>query len=201
MALKDLEHVVWHRRGIDQATLGDREPLIEGLLAMSRGIRPGNGDAAVLLVFSGADVELASQMGARGKTVALGDIDLKLPADTTAIFAQITPEPGDELRRASAMLHNITRVQYLNYSDVLADDVISSLIQMAQSRSARPVATEPVDAVVKAAHSNQMMLFLPRALTLTASLPSRPQYRGQADWQAVRLWLAVDELLWTETSQ
>jgi hypothetical protein len=199
VAPNDLAGFVWHRRGVDQTTGGEREPLVDGLVAMKRGVRPDSSGAPVLVVLSGADVELASFAAAGGKPLVIENLEWKLPADTAVIFAQITPEPSDDLRTASRRLRGFSQVYYLEYSETLADDLSSILLRMAEAD--KSVAAKTIGTIADVAHKKQMMAFLPRVLTSTAKLPRQQASAPQADWYAVRLWLAVHDLIWKVTAQ
>ena len=105
--LASLERASWHGPGADQATAGDREPLLDGLVTLAGGMKPSDATMPVLLVLSGADVDLAGEVAKLGRTVSIDNLPLKLPSDTAAVFAQVTPEPGDDLRNASKRLQGL----------------------------------------------------------------------------------------------
>lgn len=197
----ELESFVWHRPRMLQASIGEREPLIDGLVAIGRGVRSDSDGIPVLIIMSGADVELAGYVASQGKSLTIENLDLKLSTDAAAIFVQITPEPGDDLRNASRQFPNVSRIIYLEYSDVLADDIVSNLLKITESLNARAVAAKALGTVAKAAHEKQTMAFLPRVLNSTSGLPTRQSYAKEADWYTARLWLAVHELIWKETAE
>jgi hypothetical protein len=199
VSLKDLDSIVWHPSGTDQTTSGEREPLIEGLAAMNAGLRSDGDAASVLIILSGADVELAGYVGAQGKTVAIENLEMKLPREAAAIFAQITPEPSEDLRNASLRIRNVSQVRYLEYEEALADAVVKELTRIAAGLKAR-FAPAAFTAVAKAAQERRMMPFLPREWTPGAGLPARQAYAAQSDWYTARLWLALDTLIWKETT-
>jgi hypothetical protein len=144
---------------------------------------------------------LSSYIAALGKTVEIENLDLKLPGPGEAIFAQVTPEPGPDLRSASGRLRNMSRSRYLDYSDTLGEDVIAELGKLADGLKATVIPPEAFSGVSKVAHAKNMMAFLPRTLTPTSSLPARQSYAAQADWYSIRLWLTLDGLIWKETAQ
>ncbi len=190
VAPKDLAGFSWHRRGAVQ-TIGDpRGPLVDGLAAMNRGIRADGGGTAVLIVMSAADVEFYGSTAA-SKSVTIENLTLKLPAGAVAVFAQITPEPGDDLRHVSGRLRGMSHVDYLEFSETLADDLTANLMRFAQSP--KFASAKAMNAIASAAHSKNMMAFLPRVLTSAASLPGSA---AGADWCAIRLWLVVHKLIW-----
>jgi hypothetical protein len=129
------------------------------------------------------------------------NLELTQPTDAAAIFAQVTPEPGDDLRNASRQLRNISRMRYIGYSESLADDVVAELIRTAEAHKTVSIGAEAFGSVAKAAHGKQMMAFLPRVLTPSSSLPARQTYAAESDWYTVRLWLTLDQLIWKETTQ
>jgi hypothetical protein len=190
VAPKDLAGFAWHRRGISQTAGDERGPLVDGLAAMNRGIHADSSGAPVLVVMSGADVEFSGS-AAVSKSLTIENLELKLPAGAVAIFAQITPEPGDDLRYVSRRLRGMSHVDYLEYSETLADDLSANLMRLAETP--KFAAAKGVNAIASTAHSKKMMAFLPRVLTSTANLPGSA---AQADWYAIRLWLAVDPLIW-----
>ena len=199
--LKNFQDFVWHRPGVDQTTNGEREPLLDGLVAMNTGLQSDRTAAQMLVVLSGADVELSGHVSALGKSVSIENIDLKPSGEAGAIFAQITPEPGSDLRNASQRLRNISAPRYIEYSDALADEVIAELVRNTTSQKAVSLGVEAFGKAAKAAHDKRMMAFLPRVLTPNSSLPARQNYAAQSDWYTVRLWLTLDQLIWTETTQ
>jgi hypothetical protein len=198
---KDIEGLKWSRAGVDQATEGEREPLIDGLVTMTSNPAVKNEAAPLLLILSGADVELEATVRGQAKPVTIENLDLGLPANAAAIFAQITPEPSNDLRNGSRKLRNVSTVRYVEYSDNLGDDVLTELLKTADVKKTASIAAEEFAPVVKAAHGQRMMTFLPRVLTPGASLPARQSYAQNSDWYTVRLWLTLDELLWKETAQ
>jgi hypothetical protein len=190
VAPKDLASFPWHRPGVGQ-TRDQRDPLVDGLAAMNRGIRADSSSGApVLIVLSAADVEFSGSEAA-SRSVTIDNLQLKLPASAVAIFAQITPEPGTDLRYVSERLRGMSHVHYLDYSETLADDLSANLRRLAETP--KFTAANAMNAIARTAHSKKMMAFLPRVLTSSASLPG---LASDADWYAIRLWLAVDELIW-----
>jgi hypothetical protein len=67
------------------------------------------------------------------KSLTIENLQLKLPAGAVAIFAQITPEPGDDLRYVSQRLRGMSHVDYLEYSETLADDLFANLMRLAET--------------------------------------------------------------------
>ena len=157
--------------------------------------------ASASLVLSGADVELESFIRTQGKTVAIDNLNPGLPSNAVAIFAQITPEPGPDLRNASERLRNVARKRYLEYSKTLSDDVALELLRSVEGQKAVSLEAKSFGDFAKAAHEKQMMAFLPRLLTPSSSLPARQSYAAQSDWYTVRLWVALDGLILKESSQ
>ena len=190
VAPKDLAAFAWHRRGISQTAGDERGPIVDGLAAMNRGIPANSSGAPVLVVMSAADVEFSGS-AAISKSLTIENLMLKLPAGAVAIFAQITPEPGDDLRYVSQRLRGMSHVYYLEYSETLADDLAANLMRLAETP--KFAAAKAMNAIASTAHSKNMMAFLPRVLTSTANLPGSA---AGADWYAIRLWLAVDPLIW-----
>jgi len=198
ISLRDVENVVWRPPGVDQMTNGEREPLIDGLIAMNAGLQNDRAAAPVLIILSGADVELESYARGRGKAVTIENLKFPQPNEAAAIFAQITPEPSEELRDASRRLRNVSRRSYVEYSGSLVEDLGGELIRLAENQ--KP-AVETFGSVAIAAHKKHMMAFLPRALTPISNLPAPEPFATQSDWYSVRLWLTLDELIWKETAQ
>jgi hypothetical protein len=190
VAPKDLAAFAWHRRGISQTAGDERGPIVDGLATMNRGIRADSGGVPVLVVMSAADVEFSGS-AAISKSLTIENLMLKLPAGAVAIFAQITPEPGNDLRYVSQRLRGISHAYYLEYSETLADDLAANLMRLAESP--KFAAAKAMKAIASTAHSQKMMAFLPRVLTSTAKLPGSV---AGADWCAVNLWLPVDPLIW-----
>lgn len=187
VSAKDLAGFSWHRRG-GQTAGDERGPLVDGLVAMRRGIH-ADGAATILVVMSRADVEFFGTTNAsRSRTIE--NLELKLPADSVGVFAQITPEPGDDLRYVSRRLRGLSHMDYLEYSDTMADDLSSIVRRLAETPTS---AVKGGNMVASAAQSKKMMGFLPRVLTSTANLPGGG---AEADWRTIHLWLAVDELIW-----
>lgn len=179
-------------QNIEPAT-GEREPIVDGLVSMVAESKSGSA-LPLLIVLSGADVEISSK--AQAKTTAIEDVNL--PSSTSAIFAQITPEPSDELKNVGSRLRNITQLRYLDYSESLAEDVVSDLRRTVERM--KTTSFEPIQfsSVAKVASERHMMAFLPRVLSPTSSLPARQAYAAQSDWCSIRLWLTLDGLLWNK---
>jgi hypothetical protein len=177
-------------QSIELAT-GEREPIVDGLVSM---IAESKSSAALplLIVLSGADVEVTSRK--ENKTTAIEEVNL--PGSTSAIFAQVTPEPGDELKNASSRLRNIAQLRYLDYSESLAEDVVTDLRRTVERMKATSFEPGQFSTVARVAGEKHMMAFLPRVLSPTSNLPTRQAYASQSDWYSVRLWLTLDELLW-----
>jgi len=200
ISLDKLERATtWHPQGVDQTTDGDREPLIEALVAMSGGTKRDSGALGVLVILSGADVDLSGYVG--GRSLAVENVDLKLPNPAVAVLGQVTPEPGDDLRNAGRRLKDVSPSRYVEFSDTVGEDVIGELVRTIEGRKDVALSVQAFAPVAKAAHQKQMMAFLPRVLTANSSLPSRPRYAESADWYTVSLWVTIDPLLWKETSQ
>jgi len=200
--LDKLERVTtWHPQGLDQVTDGDREPLLDGLLVMATGTKPGAGAMGVLVVLSGADVELSGYVAAASKSMAIENVDLKLPNPAIAVLGQVTPEPGDELRDAGKRLKGLSSARYVEFSETLGEDVVGELVRAIEGRKDVAISPEAFAPVTKASYQKQMMAFLPRVLTANSSFPSRQSYAAQADWYTVPLWLTFDQLLWKETTK
>lgn len=199
VALNDMEKTVWHPQGVDQATDGDREPLVDGLVTMNNNLKTDDAATQVLVVLSGADVELATIAASRSQTI--GAFELSLHSQPAAILAQVTPEPGNDLKNASLQLRTIPRVRYIDYSESLPDDIVSELGRIGESQKTAQVDLKSFAPVLAAGNEKSMMTFLPRMLTPTSSLPARQAYAAQSDWYTIRLWLTVDDLIWKETGQ
>jgi hypothetical protein len=200
ISLTEIEKVVWHPAGVDQATDGEREPLVDGLVTMSNNLKADDAATQVLVVLSGADVELVTT--ASSIPVTIGNFELSLHKQPAAIIAQVTPEPGDDLKNASQQLRNIPRVRYFDYSESIGDDIVLELIRIAaEGQRTTPVDTRAFGPVLAAGNERRMMTFLPRVLTPSSSLPVRQPYAVQSDWYTIRLWLTMDGLLWKETAQ
>jgi hypothetical protein len=199
--LASLERASWHGPGADQATAGDREPLLDGLVTLAGGMKPSDATMPVLLVLSGADVDLAGEVAKLGRTVSIDNLPLKLPSDTAAVFAQVTPEPGDDLRNASKRLQGLAKVRYLEFSESLAGEIAAELARLVEGQKGEALRPEAFLGVTKAAYAKQMIPFLPRTLTRDTGMPARQSYAANADWYTVRLWLPIDELIWKETTR
>ena len=199
VSLKDIENFVWHPSGVNQTTSGEREPLVDALVAMNGGLKADDAAIQMLIILSGADVELAST--ASGKPLAIGELKLSFRSQPTTIIAQITPEPGDDLRNAGGMLRDISLWPYIEYSDSLADDVVLQMIRAVEKQKTVSLDPRVFGPVLRAGNEKRMMTFLPRILTPAFSLPARQIYAAQSDWYTVRLWLPVNPLIWKETTQ
>jgi hypothetical protein len=199
--LASLERASWHGSGTDQPTEGDREPLLDGLVNLASGMKPSDATMPVLLVLSGADVDLAGEVAKLGKPVTIDNLPLKLPDDTAAVFAQVTPEPGEDLRNASKRLPGLAKVRYLEFSESLASEIVAELGRIAEGQKGETLRLEAFGGVTKAAYAKHMIPFLPRVLTRETGMPARQSYAANADWYTVRLWLPIDELLWKETTR
>jgi len=198
VALNEIEKVVWHPQGVDQTTDGDREPLVDGLVAMNNNLKADDAATQVLLVLSGADVELATVASSTPQTI--GAFELSLHSQPAAILAQVTPEPGNDLKNASLQLR-MPRVRYIDYSETMADDIVTELTRIGEGQKTAQVDLKSFAPVLAAGNDKSMMTFLPRMLTPTSSLPARQAYAAQSDWYTIRLWLTVDDLIWKETAQ
>jgi hypothetical protein len=201
VAMSELERHVWHTPAALRIPSDDREPLVDGLLAMDRGIQPQGNGSSVLVVMSGADVALVSSVAGPAKPRTIDNLNLNFPRDLVAIFVQITPEPGNDLRTASQKFGAVSRSSYLGYSDLQADELVASLRRAFEQQDTNAAATNALSVMVKAAHDKNMMAILPRVLTSAANLPAQQDYAAQADWSAVRLWLVVDDLIWVEKTE
>lgn len=199
VSLSEIEKVVWHPPGIDQTTDGDREPLVDGLVMLKDSLKADDAAAQVVIVLSGADVELATTSSSL--PMPISKFELSLHNQPAAIVAQVTPEPGNDLKTASDQLRGIPRVRYFGYSDTMADDIVSELIRIGDSQKSTAVNLKDFAPVVAAGNDRRMMTFLPRNLTPTSTLPARQPFAAQADWYTIRLWLTVDDLVWKETAQ
>jgi hypothetical protein len=200
--LASLERASWHGSGADHPTEGDREPLLDGLLTLASGMKPSEATTPVLVVLSGVDVDLAVEVAKLGKAVSIDNLPLKLPSDTAAVFAQVTPEPGDDLRNASKRLPGLAKPPgYLEFSDTLGADLAAALVKLGEVQKGEVLHPEAFAGVTKAAYAKKMIPFLPRVLTREASMPARQSYAANADWYTVRLWLPVNELIWKETTR
>ncbi|EJN13178.1 hypothetical protein PMI42_03470 [Bradyrhizobium sp. YR681] len=199
MSLSEVEKVVWHPSGVDQTTDGEREPLLDGLVTMNNSLKADDAAAQVLVVLSGADVELATT--ASSLPVNIGNFELSLHTQPSAIFAQVTPEPGDDLKNASRQLKNVPRVRYVDYSEAMADEIVMELVRVGESQKNAVVSLRNFAPVLAAGNEKRMMTFLPRTLTPTSILPARPPYAAQSEWYTIRLWLTVNDSIWKETAQ
>jgi hypothetical protein len=195
--LNEIEKVVWHPPGVNQATDGEREPLVDGLVTLNESLKADEGATQVLVVLSGADVELATIASSRPVTV--GAFELSLHKQPAAILAQITPEPGEDLRNASRQLSKFPRMRYIDYSETIADDIVQNLYLIAESQKTTSVTPRTFNPVVAAGNDKRMMTFLPRVLTPASSLPARQPFAAQSDWYTIRLWVTVDDLILKET--
>jgi hypothetical protein len=198
VSLNEIEKVVWHPAGVDQTTDGEREPLVDGLVAMNNNLKADDGATQVLIVLSGADVELVTT--ASSSPVAIESFELSLHKQPAAIIAQVTPEPGDDLSNASRLLQKIPRVYEVKYSENIAEDIVRQLIRIAENQKTMPLDTRAFRPVLAAGNEKRMVTFLPREATARSNLPGRQPYAAQSDWYAIPLWLAVDKLLWQETA-
>jgi hypothetical protein len=199
VSLSDFEKRVWHPQGVDQTTDGEREPLLDGLVTLNESLKADDAATQVLVILSGADVESATSSAA-ARAANIGNFELSLHKQPTAIFAQVTPEPSDDLRNASRQLR-MSRVRYIDYQDNVGDDIVSELIRISENQKTAQLDVRSFAPVVAAGNDKRMMTFLPRVLTPTSSLPARPAFAAESDWYAIRLWLTVDELIWKETAQ
>jgi hypothetical protein len=200
ISLDKLERATtWHPQGVDQTTDGDREPLIEALVAMTGGTKRDSGAMGVLVILSGADVDLSGYVA--GKSLAIENVDLKLPSPAVAVLGQVTPEPGDDLRNAARRLKDVSPSRYVEFSDTVGEDVIGELVRAIEARKDAALSPHAFVSVAKTAHQKQMMAFLPRVLTANSNLPYRQSYAAAADWYTVPLWLTIVPDLWKETSQ
>jgi hypothetical protein len=198
---KDLIDFQWHRTGIDWATNGEREPLVDGLVAITKGFDQTSDNPRVLVVLSGADVELTSYIAAESRLATLGAIDIGAVGRPTTIFAQITPEPSQDLINASKQFHGGADVTYLEYSDVIVDRLVASILKASESIGSNVQAADALGALAKTAHDQRMLAVAPRLLTPTSKLPDGPMGGDGLDWYAVYLWCAVDELIWQEATR
>jgi hypothetical protein len=198
MSLDALDASKWFQAGEDQTTAGEREPLVDGLVTMQANVKAANTSVPVLMVLSGADVELS---GGQGKTVAIENWDPKFPNNSLAIFAQITPEPSEDLRNASRQLRGFSQVRYVDYSGTPGEGAGSELSNALEAGKTAQLSPKTFAGVVDVARKKHMMAFLPRVLTAGSSLPARQSYEAQADWYTVPLWLTFDQLIWKQTTQ
>jgi hypothetical protein len=183
-----------YRPDTDQPTNGDSEPLLDGLAEIAGSITQKDGRIPVLVVLSGADVDQTAYVPALGKKASIEDIDLNTQDRGDAIFAQVTPEPGSDLRAAMRKLRGISRSAYVDYSAAVGDGIASELEAIA--KGGKDVALEPktFSLASKAANRQGMIAFLPRVLTVNSALPPPQAYAAQADWYAVRVWVTLDNL-------
>jgi hypothetical protein len=198
MSLREMDSIKWFEPGADQKTDGEREPLIDGLTAMQSHLDLDVGTAPVLIILSGADVELSSVVGGSEKQTSIEDMDLHLPNRTPVIFAQITPEPGEDLLNASRKFSGTSNKAYVEYSGTVGSDVLSELIRLVEEKGTL-LALEKFLPVVEAAHKQRTMAFLPRLLFSGCKLPARQNYELESDWYTVPLWVTFDPLLWRES--
>jgi hypothetical protein len=199
IALDRLRTYAWHRGNVMQPTAGEREPLTQGLLTLTSGIDGKPVALPIVIILSGADVML--NLGGRsetqkGRTISAIE-DIQLPADASAIFAQVTPEPGQELRSASQKIKSAT-VRYVDFSESLGRDLVSEIARVADGQLNSAFTPEMFQPYAAAAHKNQMMALLPRVLSDKAVLPARQAYAAEAEWYSVRLWVTLDNLIWRE---
>jgi hypothetical protein len=199
IAVEKVGTMVWHPPGVDQTTEGEREPLADALVTMNANLRPDDAAAQVLVILSGADVELATT--AAGKPLTIANLELSLRTQPAAVVAQITPEPGNDLKNVTQQLRNLSRRRYIDYSDTMADDIVLELIRIAENQKAASMDAKAFGSVLAAGNEKRMMTFLPRSLTPASSLPARQAYAAQSGWYTIRLWLPVDELIWKESVQ
>src|SRR5262249_14990465 len=155
ISLDKLERATtWHPQGVDQTTDGDREPLIEALVAMSGGTKRDSGAMGVLVILSGADVDLSGYVG--GKSLAVENVDRKPPSTAVAVLGQVTPEPGDDLRNAGRRLKDVSPARYVEFSDTVGEDVIGELVRTIEGRKDAALSVQAFAPVAKAAHQKQM---------------------------------------------
>lgn len=198
VALKDLQTVNWRALGADKPERGDREPLLEGIASAMQKAKRDGGAIPTLVVLSGADVDSSGHVTALGKLVSADNLDLNLPENSVAVFAQVTPEPGESLRTVNQKLRNVASARYVEFSDTLGADLVQELVRAAEGRRDADLDPKQFVPVATAAHQQKMLAILPRVLRSTSTLPSRQNYALNADWYTVRLWVTLDNLIMSE---
>jgi hypothetical protein len=193
--LGDLETIGdWHPVGENGPTEGDRSPLLDALADVNAALSPQKEIFPLFVVLSKADVDQSAYVGSLGKKVSIEDLRLKVDGRAEGIFAQVTPEPGNDLREASHKLVGLTHSSYIEYSEGLAEKIVSEM--EASAKGGRDLVLEPkaFDAVGQAANAKHMIAFLPRVLSPSATLPPPQAYAAKADWYTVRVWVTLNDL-------
>lgn len=200
LPIERLRTYAWHRSNLNQPSAGDREPLTHGLLTLTSSIPEAAGAVPIFVVLSGADVMLNLGPGRsetlKGRTIS-GIEDLPVPTGTNTIFAQVTPEPGSELRSASQRIKS-TASRYVEFSDNLGRDLLAEVARVADANANTPYTQDMFRGYADASHRRSTMALLPRVLSDKAALPARQAYAAEAEWYSVRLWVTLDNLLWRE---
>ena len=201
MSLKELATFKWFEAGVEQSTSSEREPLIDGLVTMQTKVKMDKSKIPVLIVLSGADVELSSYIKNERKQISIENWEHKFPPETVVIFTQITPEPSDELRSVSDRFRNVSHVRYIDYSERVGESIVSELSSVLDAPKNTPLDPKLFTSVAAVAQKARMMAFLPRVLTVAAGLPAPESYEKECEWYTVRLFVTLDELLWKQTMQ
>jgi hypothetical protein len=207
MPLVDLANVNWHDPSSAAPTNGDSEPLVAGLAALADASRKseeakppvpaGKKRRTVLVVLSGADVDESDYVPSLGREAKLGEV--RFPnADLSAIFAQVTPEPGTSLATALRHVSGVGDTRYLPFSESLGEQTASSIVS-AMRHGGGSLTEDDFKPLAEIARKARMLTFLPRNLTAESDLPQAQAFAQDADWYTVPLWVTLDDVLLKET--
>jgi hypothetical protein len=192
MPFDKLPRETWHSKDPELPTEGDNEPLPDALKALVNGIKnqPANDSSIpVTIVLSGADIAESS----------LGSTDLGAIGSSSMIFAQITPEPSEALRKVARSLSDAS-VQLVDFGPKLVGNQIASQLKKAfEVKTKGTVDPKAFGQVAESAARMKMLPFLPRRPSAERLLPQPQTYARQADWYTVPLWVTVDDLVLKES--
>lgn len=189
-----IDSIKWRRTNGKPPKKSEVEPLPDALATLAAGLKGAESRHPIVLVLSGADVEISGHAVSLGGIVSIDEIDLESTSGVDAVFAQLTPEPGNSLRKASGRLKNAISSRYMEFSEHLADDIVASLLSIIREKGQAPLEPRQFVAFAKAAHADRMLAFLPRELTAGSLLPQPQPFAADADWYTIRVWVALDQL-------
>lgn len=192
MPFEDIPRQTWHSKDHEAPTDGDIEPLSDGLKALADGLKgqaASDSSIPVTIVLSGADIVESS----------VSSIDLGAVGSGSMIFAQITPEPGESLRKAARSFRDAS-VQLVDFGPKLVGNQVGSQLRRAlEAKTKGPVDPKAFGQVAESAARMKMLAFLPKRPSAERLLPQPQTYARQADWYTVPLWVTVDDLVLKES--
>lgn len=174
------------------------EPLLNVFQIMSGKLNKA-ADKRVLIVLSGANIAASVYSVKLKRQVNLSNLKVRFPDQTAVFIAQITPEPGQNLRRLSKAPIAAQSVAFTEFSENLSDDIFALIVDVLGANTDRPLNRDDLTKVCNhSATSSEFPCILPYAASTSTRLP-RPTRRGAtADWFSTIVWVVNDGLILKE---